>query len=155
MSMPLHITRSQTLTQALQQPNGARLNEKGGKQKELPVRHRLEECLDEYLDRTGLGGQPDAPLFPARRRRSGMFSDRPLGRDEASRMIKRRLRQAGLPEHCSAHSFRAAGITNFRTNGGALEVAQRIAGHADSRTTELYDRRAQQVLVEDMERIRY
>ncbi len=40
-------------------------------------------------------------------------------------------------------------------NDGTLEVAQRIAGHADSRTTKLYDRRGQKVLVEDMERIRY
>jgi hypothetical protein len=32
-------------------------------------------------------------------------------------------------------------------------VAQRIAGHADSRTTKLYDRRGQKVLLEDMERI--
>jgi hypothetical protein len=31
-----------------------------------------------------------------------------------------------------------------------LEVAQRIAGHADSRTTKLYDRRGQKVLLEDM-----
>jgi hypothetical protein len=31
-------------------------------------------------------------------------------------------------------------------------VAQRIADHADSRTTELYDRRGQKVLIEDMER---
>ena len=51
--------------------------------------------------------------------------------------------------------FRATGITNFLENGGTLEVAQRIAGHADSRTTKLYDRRGQKVLVEDMERIRY
>jgi hypothetical protein len=29
---------------------------------------------------------------------------------------------------------------------------QRIAGHADSRTTKLYDRRGQKVLLEDMER---
>jgi len=34
-------------------------------------------------------------------------------------------------------------------------LEQRIAGHADSRTTKLYDRRGQKVLVEDMERIRY
>jgi hypothetical protein len=53
------------------------------------------------------------------------------------------------------HSFRATGITNFLENGGTLEVAQRIAGNADSRTTKLYDRRGQTVLVEDMERIRY
>ena len=32
------------------------------------------------------------------------------------------------------------------------EAAQRIAGHADSRTTKLYDRRGQKVLLEDMER---
>jgi len=30
-----------------------------------------------------------------------------------------------------------------------------ISGHADSRTTKLYDRRGQKVLLEDMERIRY
>ena len=52
-------------------------------------------------------------------------------------------------------TFRATGIMNFLENGGTLEVAQRIAGHADSRTTKLYDRRGQKVLVEDMERIRY
>src|SRR6202043_3645671 len=50
------------------------------------------------------------------------------------------------------HSFRATGITNFLENAGTLEAAQRIAGHADSRTTKLYDRRGQKVLVEDMER---
>jgi integrase len=59
--------------------------------------------------------------------------------------------------HSLPHSFRATGITNFLDleNGGPLEVAQRIAGHADSRTTKLYDRRGQKVLIEDMERIRY
>jgi hypothetical protein len=44
---------------------------------------------------------------------------------------------------------------NFLENDGTLEAAQRIAGHADSRTTKLYDRRGQKVLLEDMERIRY
>jgi hypothetical protein len=41
----------------------------------------------------------------------------------------------------SARVARATGITNYLKNGGTLEVAQRIASHADSRTTELYDRR--------------
>ena len=70
-------------------------------------------------------------------------------------MLKRRLKQAGLPAHYSSRSFRATGITNFLENDGTLEAAQRIAGHADSRTTKLYDRRGQKVLLEDMERIRY
>jgi integrase len=74
---------------------------------------------------------------------------------DAADMLKRRLKQAGLPAHYSPHSFRATGITNFLENDGTLEAAQRIAGHADRRTTKLYDRRGQKVLLEDMERIRY
>jgi hypothetical protein len=42
----------------------------------------------------------------------------------------------------------ATGITNFLENDGTLEAAQRIAGHADSRTTKLYDRRGQKVLLD-------
>jgi integrase/recombinase XerD len=52
-------------------------------------------------------------------------------------------------------SFRAAGITNSLENGGTLEVAQRIAGRSDSRTTKLSDRRGQKLPLEEMERIRY
>ncbi len=109
-----------------------RFKEKGGKEKELPVHHKLEELLDQYLKATGLEKEPESPLFPTS-----------IGK------------QAGLPAHYSPHSFRATGITNFLENDGTLEAAQRIAGHADSRTTKLYDRRGQKVLLEDMERIRY
>ena len=53
------------------------------------------------------------------------------------------------------------GITNYLENGGTLEVAQWIAGHADSRTTKLYrttnlhDSCEQKFSLEDVERIRY
>jgi hypothetical protein len=50
---------------------------------------------------------------------------------------------------------RTLNITPDQQHGGTVEVAQRIAGHADNRTTKLYDRRGQKVLLEDMERIRY
>jgi len=42
-----------------------RFKDKGGKEKELPVHHKLEELLDEYLKATGLGAEPGSPLFPA------------------------------------------------------------------------------------------
>ena len=51
--------------------------------------------------------------------------------------------------------FRATGIMNFLENDGTLEVAQRIARHADTQTTKLCDRRGPRVLLEDIERIRY
>jgi integrase len=96
--------------------------------------------------------EPGSPLFPAALGKTGKLSRRPLVRTDAADMLKRRLKQAGLPAHYSPHSFRATGITNFLENDGTLEAAQRIAGHADSRTTKLYDRRGQKVLLEDMER---
>ncbi len=69
--------------------------------------------------------------------------------------VKMRFREAVLPGAFSAHTFRATGIANYLENGGTLEVAQRSADHADSRTTKLFDRRGQKVLLEDMQRIRY
>jgi integrase/recombinase XerD len=129
-----------------------RFNEKGGKEKELPVHHKLEELLDQYLKATGLDKEPQSPLFPASIGQTGKLSRRHLVRTDAADMLKRRLKQAGLQAHYSPHSFRATGITNSWENDGTLEAAQLIAGHADSRTTKLYDRRGQKVLLEDMER---
>ena len=41
----------------------------------------------------------------------------------------------------SPHSFRVTTITDLLEQGGRLEDVQRPAGHADPRTTGLYDRR--------------
>jgi integrase len=116
---------------------------------------RLPSMTNQYLKATGLGTEPGSPFFPAALGKTGKISRRPLVRTDAADMLKRRLKQAGLPAHYSPHSFRATGITNFLENDGTLEAAQRIAGHADSRTTKLYDRRGQKLLLEDMERIHY
>jgi hypothetical protein len=93
-----------------------RFKEKGGKEKELPVRHKLEELLDQYLEATGLENEPEPPLFPAAIRKTGKLSRRPLTRTDATDMLKRRLKQAGLPAHNSLHWFRATGITNVLEN---------------------------------------
>ena len=37
---------------------------KGGKEKEMPIHHKLEEILDAYLEVSRLGANPDGPLFP-------------------------------------------------------------------------------------------
>jgi hypothetical protein len=39
-----------------------RFKEKGGKEKELPVHHKLEELLDQYLKATGLKKEPGEVL---------------------------------------------------------------------------------------------
>jgi hypothetical protein len=90
------------------------------------VRHTLEEFLDQHLKETRLEKEPESPLFPAAIGKTGKLSRWPL-RTDAADMLKRRLKQAGLPAHYSPHSFRATGITNFLENDGTLEAAQRIA----------------------------
>ena len=53
------------------------------------------------------------------------------------------------------HTFRATGITAYLTNGGTIERAAIMAGHASTRTTQLYDRRSDEVTLEEVEKIRF
>jgi site-specific recombinase XerD len=69
------------------------------------------------------------------------------------RMMKRRLKDAGLPDRLSPHSFRVTTITDLLTRGIPLEEVQYLAGHADLRTTGLYDRRQKKVTRNIVERI--
>jgi len=134
-----------------------RLHEKGGKERDIPCHHLLEEYLDAYLARTGIGEDKEAFLFQSIQGKGEhqKLTERSLLRTDAYAMVRRRLLEAGICGDFSPHSFRATGITNYLENGGNLEMAQYIAGHADSRTTKLYDRRGQKAMLEDIERIRY
>jgi len=70
-------------------------------------------------------------------------------------MVKRRAEEAGFdPAQVTCHTFRATGITTFLENGGDLETAQHIAGHASANTTRIYDHRDQNVAQEEIERVR-
>src|ERR1700680_706844 len=50
-------------------------------------------------------------------------------------------------------TFRAAGITAHLENGGSLENAAAMANHASTRTTQLYDRRRDEMSLDEVERI--
>ncbi len=54
-------------------------------------------------------------------------------------------------QHC--HTLRATGITAYLLNGGTIEGAQAIAAHESPRTTKLYDRTADEITLDDIERI--
>ena len=68
-------------------------------------------------------------------------------------MIGRRAAAAGVWTKMGCHSFRATGITEYLRNGGKLEVTQQMANHESARTTGLYDRRQDQVSLDEVERI--
>jgi integrase/recombinase XerD len=131
-----------------------RLYEKGGKVTELPCHHSLDLYLEEWIAASGLGLEPEAPLFPTLR--YGRLTDRTsLPQANVHMMIQRRARAAGLRTKISAHSFRATGITTYLQNGGKLEIAQQMAGHESARTTGLYDRRDDQIALDEVERIAF
>ena len=64
------------------------------------------------------------------------------------------IEAAGLRGAIGNHSFRATGITTYLENGGQLETARAMAAHASTKTTQLYDRRGDQVSLAEIERIR-
>ena len=71
------------------------------------MHHKLEELLDQYLKASGLEKEPQSPLFPASIGKTGELSRRPLVRTDAADMLKRRLKQAGLPaRHSSKAKFK-------------------------------------------------
>lgn len=130
-----------------------RLHEKGGKEHEMPCHHNLEEYLHAYLQQEALQGDRKGWLFRSAKGRSGELSDRPMSQSDVYRMIGRRAKAADVATKIGCHSFRATGITEYLRNGGRLEVAQQMANHESSRTTGLYDRRHDQVSLDEVERI--
>lgn len=155
-----------------------RLREKGGKAKDVPCHHQLETYLDEWLAATRLRSSPSAPLFQtfarygARRsdeqendrelplNESGVETIRPLSGRAMSQsmtweMLQRRRKAAGLDTAICNHTFRATGITAYLANGGSIERAAHIAGHASINTTKIYDRRSDDVTLDEIEKIRF
>jgi site-specific recombinase XerD len=68
-------------------------------------------------------------------------------------MIRRRPPAAGIKTKIGNHTFRATGITAYLKNGGTLEKAASMANHASTRTTQLYDRRHDEMSLDEVERI--
>src|SRR5206468_2113998 len=107
-----------------------KLREKGGQHRRVPVHSRAAEALDASLAAAG-EQPPDAPLFQAIAGRTGV----PLSARSALRVVKRRAEASGIGGDLGCHSCRATGIMAYLVNGGTLECAAAIAGHASTRTT--------------------
>ena len=130
-----------------------RLYEKGGKVHEMPCHHSLEEYLHAYIDGCGLAADPKGPLFRTIGRATGELTRTALAQSNAHRMVRRRALAAGIATQLGNHSFRATGITTYLKNGGTLERAAAMANHSSTRTTQLYDRRPDDVTLDEVERV--
>lgn len=131
-----------------------RLQEKNGRARSIPVRHDLEKFLHDYLAAGQLTSEPgDTPLFRSIGGHNQALTARGLTGVDICRLVKRRLVVADLPNCISPHSFRAQAATDLLLQGVALDDVQYLLGHADTRTTRLYDRRQKQVTRNIVERI--
>ena len=66
-------------------------------------------------------------------------------------VVRRGMNEGGIVD--IARRFRGTGITTYLENGGELEKAAQMANHSSTRTTQLYDRRADEVTLDEVERI--
>jgi site-specific recombinase XerD len=130
-----------------------RLQEKGGKQHEMPAHHTLEGYLDAYLHAAGIADDRKTPLFRTATRTGDALTSNPMLPADVWRMIRRRTKKAGIKTRIGCHSFRATGITNYLEHKGTLEKAQQMASHASPRTTKLYDRTNDQISLDEVEKI--
>jgi site-specific recombinase XerD len=131
-----------------------RFREKGGREREIPVRHDLEGWLNEYIEAAGLAeAAKGMPLFRAADgKRKALTKERYVAHS-MRQMLKRRLKDAGLPELFSPHSFRVTVVTDLLNQNVPLEDVQYLAGHASPTTTRIYDRRRRRITRNIVERI--
>ena len=123
--------------------------EKRCKHNRVPVHHQAIEYIEAYLQKSGMAQARDTPPSPVHPPRHGI---------ERSRAAPRKRMPHDTAAHEDAgigcHSFRGTG-TNFLEHGGTLETAARIADHASTKTTQLYDRRNSGIDQGEIERIRF
>ena len=110
---------------------------KGGKERIVPYGEPAARALAEYLPgraalrARGDGGDEEEPLFV--NHRGGRLTARSV-----ARILKRRLREAGLPEKISPHALRHTFATHLLSAGADLRSIQELLGHASLSTTQKY-----------------
>lgn len=110
--------------------------------------------MDEYMQVAVLAElRKKPPFFLTTRGMSGKLTGRRMSAVDVWRMVRKRAKAVGIASKIGNHSFRATGITNYLQNGGKIETAQQMAGHESSRTTGLYDRRDDELSLDEIERI--
>ena len=77
-----------------------------------------------------------------------------MNADEMAKMLKRRLKGAGLSGIYSPHSFRVTVATDLLDQDADIQHVADLLGHRSTRTTQLYNRNPRKVKRNLVERIR-
>jgi integrase/recombinase XerD len=112
-----------------------RVRGKGNKQRLVPLGEYAKAALRDYLSEPPVGQVSDeiVPLF---RNRAG----KKFSRVGLWKVIKRRVRAAGITKKVTPHTFRHSFATHLLEGGADLRVVQEMLGHTDISTTQIYTR---------------
>jgi integrase/recombinase XerD len=92
----------------------------------------VRKCDMQDEEAARIAGERKGPLFRAAIGKTKKLAATPMSRTDVWYMIRRRAAAAGIETAIGCHTFRATGITDYLTNGGRIEVAQRMAGHSNA-----------------------
>ena len=130
-----------------------RPREKGGDRHEMPCHHTLEAYLHAYLDGTGIADDAKGPFFRTIARGTGRLTRGPCPRQTPTPWFSdARSPPASIPNRQS----QLPGDRDHRRpeERGTLANAAAMAKHASTRTTQLYDRRRDDITLDEVERMR-
>ncbi len=100
---------------------------KGDKQRIVLINDRAIESLKLYLQ-----SKPQTEFVFTNHK------NKKISRQSVHIALKNRLRQLGLDEKLSAHSFRHSFATHLIDNGANIIAVQKLLGHSDISTTQIY-----------------
>ncbi len=113
---------------------------KGGRERMVPLSDSAQKALGRYMDVRNQfislddGGRQMQWLFPSRTSDSGH-----LTRQRFAQLLKDLARDAKIDEdRVSPHILRHAFATHLLSNGADLRAVQKMLGHADIATTQIY-----------------
>ena len=126
-----------------------RVRGKGGKERIVPLSDPARRALAAYLPIRGLFVAPGIAaaasrfVFPSATARAGH-----LTRQRFGQILKDLAVEAGIdPGRLSPHVVRHAFATHLLTRGADLRIVQKLLGHADIATTQIYTHIAGEALV--------
>ena len=119
----------------------------------LLISGNLEGYIRDYLDVAGIAGEnKDRPLFRSVQRRTGQLTGNAMTSKAICELVKRRLKDAGLPAAVTAFLPGSGGDRSAHAGhaAGGCAVPRRTFGAANHA---LYDRRQKRVTRNIVERI--
>ena len=114
---------------------------KGGKRNRLAINQELQIIIREYLRLAGHEDNKNSYLFlPVKHAPRTSDKNRKLSRKTIDYLFKKYAKLAML-DGVTPHSARATFITQALENNCPIEAVQKTVGHAQIKTTQMYDKR--------------